>query len=230
MLSEYETRLTWLISFEKREGKSLYDFYNEKNALSLKEARLIVAQIVLGIEYLHSKEIIHGTLSVENILIGNNCKIKIMMDSTKMLFSNECNSDLNLSKYHQSWAMRTPPEVLLKKEITKETDFYALGIITYELTTGQLPFNEKDIYSIHKKILKSEPLSFFKIISFHDEDDFLDDDVNNSEEDVKNWEDFIYSLICLNQKKRLGVKGFDKIKQHPFLNSINFHQLQTQEY
>jgi serine/threonine protein kinase len=135
-----------------------------------------------------------------------------------------------VSKYHQSWAMRTPPEVLLKKEITKETDFYALGIITYELTTGQLPFNEKDIYSIHKKILKSEPLSFFKIISFHDEDDFLDDDVNNSEEDVKNWEDFIYSLICLNQKKRLGVKGFDKIKQHPFLNSINFHQLQTQEY
>lgn len=95
-------------------------------------------QVAEGLAYLHSKNVIHRDIKPENLMIGLNGEIKI--------------GDFGWSVYspeeRQSTLCGTPsyisPEMLLGKPHGKAVDVWALGVLAYEMVTGDEPFAGND--------------------------------------------------------------------------------------
>ena len=106
------------------------------------------------------------------------------------------------------------PEALFSQNYNYTVDFYALGVIGYELIFGKRPYS-----NIKRKDLKQEILSKEVQIKKHQ----LPEDF--SEECM----DFINKMIKRKQIERLGYKNIKKIFQHPWLLEVDFKNLYLQK-
>lgn len=104
------------------------------------------AQIVLIFQYLHSKDIVYRDLKPENLLLDAKGNIKM--------------TDFGFAKKveFRTWTLcGTPeyiaPEILLNKGHGKPVDWWALGILIYEMLAGAPPFVDDDPMGIYQKIL-----------------------------------------------------------------------------
>ncbi|MBL8891370.1 MAG: serine/threonine protein kinase [Planctomycetaceae bacterium] len=124
------------LEMEMVEGESLSSILARRGRLEWDVAVQFAIEIAEVLGYLHSKGLTHGKLTPEKILIVNG-KVKV--------------SDLRLNRIRRRrWdaqkraelevAAYLAPEQLLGKGVSPQADLYALGVIIYELVTGQLPF------------------------------------------------------------------------------------------
>jgi MAP/microtubule affinity-regulating kinase len=132
------------------EGMSLYS--KLKSAAGRRftemEARDIFRQILLGIQYCHSKNISHRDIKLENILITNNNEVKIIDFGFSTCYSPE-------TKLHSFCG--TPsymaPEIIAKKEYNgPSVDVWALGVLLYTMVTGSYPFKGENEHELYTKI------------------------------------------------------------------------------
>ncbi|HHE39396.1 MAG TPA: hypothetical protein ENL20_12635, partial [Candidatus Cloacimonetes bacterium] len=125
---------------EYYEGKTLRNFKFRKTSLELLYD--IIVQVCYALNALHSQNIIHKDLKLDNIaylLKDNKIDVKVMdYGFTKI--------DLERSKQKVSEILPyIAPEIYLNNEAVPESDFYSLGVILYKLTTGTLPFSIEKI-------------------------------------------------------------------------------------
>jgi MAP/microtubule affinity-regulating kinase len=144
-----DTRMNVNLVMEMCNGKSLYHYIKKKENMRLPEelCRIIFRQLVDGIAYLHSNDIVHRDLKLDNILIdpsdGNRIKI------IDFGFSIRASADQKLTLF-----CGTPhymdPDISRKKDYNGHAaDVWALGVILFILLTGKLPFFgefEQDLY------------------------------------------------------------------------------------
>ena len=121
---------------------NLSNLINKVN-LTQKDKEQIALGIISGIRHLHENKIVHRDLKSSNILIavrnGNDYIPKIADFGLSKQFS-----DLNNSQFSNSFnggsLLYAAPEQLSKTQIRKNVDLWSLGVILFELFTGQLPF------------------------------------------------------------------------------------------
>lgn len=104
-----------------------YIFDNDLTYYSIKK---IFYEIILGIQYLHSKDIIHCDLNLKNILINENNNIKISDFGMAKFLEN--NDSLNISD-EKGTLIYMAPEIKLTNTYSFKSDIYSLGIIYFEL-------------------------------------------------------------------------------------------------
>lgn len=146
------------IVMEYCKGGSLAQ-YVEKRGGNLSEQRVaeIIHKISMGIYYMNTYGIIHRDLKPENILMTDNTEnadVKIIdFGLGKIVGPNErCNEPLGTLLY-------VAPEVLKYTTYDKSVDIWSLGVITYNLLSGTLPFYEEDSKELVRQIM-NEPVSF----------------------------------------------------------------------
>jgi len=106
-------------------GINLYKYYKNNNIINIKS---FATQILNGLNFIHSFDIIHADLKPENILVNNlNCKI---IDLGSSFYENDKNN--LFSSYIQSRWYRSP-ETVDKSTITKKIDIWSFGCIIYEI-------------------------------------------------------------------------------------------------
>ena len=117
-------------------GGDLFVLLNKMGRMSEEQAKFYIAQIVLALEHLHNLDIIYRDLKPENILLDSSGYIKII--------------DFGFAKQTETGKRcvtlcGTPeylaPEVFLGRGYTSAVDFWALGILTWELVAGTAPWS-----------------------------------------------------------------------------------------
>ncbi len=150
----YQDRL--FISMKFIEGKSLETLIREQKQLGLQETVFFALQIGRGLKYIHEQGIIHRDLKPSNVMINKEGRI-FLSDFGISQMSN------SIRLTHTGMTMGTPeymaPEQCQGLEITPRSDMYSLGIILYEMLTGNPPFcNDKPLTIAWKQVHEPIPL------------------------------------------------------------------------
>ena len=144
----------YYIVMEYIEGKHLKNLLKKRGKLTLSEAVDIMLQITDGMACAHDSYIIHRDIKPQNIMILENGLVKITdfgiamaMNATQLT---QTNSVMGSVHY-------LPPEQASGQGSTLQSDIYSMGIVMYELITGELPFKGDNAVEIALKHLK-EPI------------------------------------------------------------------------
>ena len=127
-------------------------FINRK-PLNEYKTQIIMRQIINGMEYIYNNKVFHRDLKPQNILVTDNCIIKI----TDFGLAKECEEN-NLSDTICGSPIYMAPEILQNIKYNNKADIWSIGVIFYELLTGETPYKVKQynelIDSIKHKDIK----------------------------------------------------------------------------
>src|SRR5258708_7100972 len=184
--------------------------------------------LLSAIQYLHSVGIIHRDLKIENILLKESGHIAITDYDLSILSSDTLITKSFINPYTNKEDVVTEPNILMKgvrgtmeyltPEILNDVeynciiDWWAFGIIIYELLYGKTPFKECSHELIYYRINSG----YFTLNNMTPKNEVVSEDIN----------DLIIMLLQKECKDRLGyMGGGNEIKSHPFFKNVNFNTL-----
>jgi len=157
-LNEHEGQ--HFITMEYVPGEDLKSFIKRSGQVSIGKALSIGKQICLGLTEAHRLGVVHRDLKPSNIMIDKEGNAKIMdfgiARSTEAKGITEAGVIMGTPEYMS-------PEQVEGDEVDTRSDIYSLGVILYELVTGNAPFKGKTPISIafkHKTDTPQEPSEF----------------------------------------------------------------------
>jgi serine/threonine-protein kinase len=145
------------------EGEILSDRTHRLGQISVEETARLVTDVSAGLYLAHGLEIIHRDLKPENVMVcrqPNGTEYGVVMDFG---LAKERKAEGELRKLTATGIiLGTPafmsPEQLRGKPIDTRSDIYALGLMTYEMLTGRLPFQGRTQQEMVIARLRSEPI------------------------------------------------------------------------
>jgi len=149
------------LAMEYLEGETLQEVLARERAMSIDRVLLVMHQVCQGLDYAHSKGVIHRDIKPANIMIskphpslpGGEVTAKIM--------------DFGIAKAGGSLTqtgqvLGTPnymsPEQVRGKPLDGRSDLFSLGVVLYEMLTGEKPFAAQNVTTIIYKIVNEAPI------------------------------------------------------------------------
>jgi len=180
-------------------GGELFYHLRERGKFDEHTARFYAAEVIMALEYLHSSGIVFRDLKLENLVLSATGHIKL----TDFGFAK------NLEDTGRAFTLCGTPEYLAP-EIIRGTgynysvDWWALGVLLFEMLSGYSPFYSSSPLEIYKNVLSGR-------IRFPSEMDPV-------------AKDLLKGLLARDPRKRLGVvrNGMSGIRLHPFFNGIQW--------
>jgi predicted Ser/Thr protein kinase len=138
---------TYFLVMEFVEGPSLREQVRSP-LMNPKEALRMMVEICRAVEYAHSRGVIHRDLKPENILFDQQAGgLAKVTDFGLASFLDDANSRFNLTSTHVSMgtlSYMAPEQRVDAKNADKRADIFSLGVILYELLTGEVPLGTFD--------------------------------------------------------------------------------------
>ncbi|KAM3202363.1 phototropin-1 [Capsicum annuum] len=230
LYASFQTKTHICLITDYYPGGELFMLLDRQPTKVLKEdaARFYVAEVVVALEYLHCQGIIYRDLKPENVLLQSGGHVSLTDFDLSCLTS--CKPQLlvpeiNEKKKHQKGQqspifMAEPmrasnsfvgteeyiaPEIITGAGHTSAVDWWALGILLYEMLYGYTPFRGKTRQKTFTNILHKD-LKFPRSIQAS-----------------LQAKQLMYRLLHRDPKNRLGSReGANEIKQHPFFRGVNW--------
>lgn len=142
------------IVMEYIDGITLKDYIEQQGALSSKESIHFTTQILQALQHAHEKGIIHRDIKPQNIMLKNNGDIKVMDFGIARLSRSETRTmtDKAIGSVHY-----IAPEQAKGSQTDARADIYSVGVMLYEMLTGQLPFEADNAVSVAVMQLQVDP-------------------------------------------------------------------------
>jgi serine/threonine kinase 38 len=222
-------------------GGDFMSLLMKKDILSEPEARYYIAQLILAVESVHKLNCIHRDLKPDNLLICKDGTIKLSdfglskmadkivfpissdnEDKENMNSSNNLNNNQIMNKEDIKKARKnrllaystvgTPdyiaPEVFGQSGYGMEVDWWSVGVILFEMLVGYPPFFSENPSDTCQKIVR-----WTKNFS-------IPVDANLSME-----ADSLIRKLINHPDQRLGIRGVDEIKKHPFFRNFDWNKI-----
>ena len=146
------------IVMEYIRGRTLKQMIAQRGALSVSESIHIMMQLTSAICHAHAHHIIHRDIKPQNVLVKDDGTVKIT--DFGIAIANDA-VQLTLNNAVMGSAHYLAPETAQGKDATEQVDIYSLGIVFYELLTGDVPFHGKTPTEIAVKHLR-EPIPYVR--------------------------------------------------------------------
>jgi serine/threonine-protein kinase len=148
-------------TMEYVEGEPI-DEYCDKNNLSVEERLKIFITVCSAIQYAHHNLVIHRDIKPSNIMIKKDGTVKLLdFGIAKVLSEDTLNEGENLTQtgLHVMTPEYASPEQIKSEHVTTSTDIYSLGLVLYELLTGEKVHNIKNYSPVEmeKAICYTQP-------------------------------------------------------------------------
>ena len=144
----------YYITMELVNGKSLQSMLDADEKFSLPRLLGIMDQVCSALQFAHDHRVVHRDIKPANIMLTSDDFVKITDFGTAQI--------MQYGAAQQTSTMGTPgymsPEQIKGKAVDGRTDIFSLGVMLYEMTTGQKPFRGQDIATILYHILNEEPV------------------------------------------------------------------------
>ena len=196
-----EENTIWII-LEYFEYGNIMSYLNKINyPINEELISTIIQNILFGLLYLHSINIIHRDIKCQNLLLSDEGRVKISdfgISINKNVLN--CNNRVG-TPYWMS------PEVINRQRYNEKTDIWSLGIICYELVEGEPPYSEFKPNVVMKKIIEN-PIKGLK----------------NPEKYSNEFNDFVSLCLNVDYNKRPNIP---QLLEHKFIKksgSVKFLQ------
>lgn len=153
LIEVIETNTRMYIITDLAESGDLLEFIRKNGAVAEAQAKRLFKQLVLGITYVHSQDVVHRDLKCENLLLD---KEKNLIVSDFGFARDNLTSATGKKKlchtYCGSYAY-APPEIL--KGIAYDAtlaDVWSMGVILYTMVCGRLPFDDSNLRSLLQQV------------------------------------------------------------------------------
>ncbi len=142
-------RGTMHIIMEYVQGIDLYDLLEITPRLPVEIAAIIALQVARALDYAHFRGVIHRDIKPANIMISKHGEVKLMdfgiARDDKLSDLTETGTGLGTPSYMS-------PEQILGDKLDFRSDIFSLGIVLYQMATGQKPFVEDEARTVMQKI------------------------------------------------------------------------------
>ncbi|HWW17553.1 MAG TPA: serine/threonine-protein kinase, partial [Candidatus Saccharimonadales bacterium] len=142
------------ITMELVNGKSLQSLLDSGEKFPLPRLLRIMEQICSALQFAHDNKVVHRDIKPANILLTGDDWVKLTDFGTAKI--------MQYGVAHQTATTGTPsymsPEQVKGKAVDGRADIFSVGVMLYEMTTGQKPFRGQDLASVLYKILNEEPV------------------------------------------------------------------------
>lgn len=151
------------IVMEYVEGETLHERLHRLGMLPISEAVEIAIQVTRALEHAHRRNIVHRDITSKNVIItterGDHNIGTVKVVDFGIALSN-AQTRLTIPGQAMGTAYYISPEQLdesVGREVTLKSDIYSLGVVLYEMLTGQLPFQATSIQALYNQILNKQP-------------------------------------------------------------------------
>uniref|UniRef100_A0AAQ6AET8 Protein kinase C n=1 Tax=Amphiprion ocellaris TaxID=80972 RepID=A0AAQ6AET8_AMPOC len=199
----FQTKENLFFVMEYLNGGDLMFHIQNCHKFDLHRATFYAAEIICGLQFLHSRGIIYRDLKLDNVLLDSDGHIKI--------------ADFGMCKENMQDDSRTStfcgtpdyiaPEILLGQKYNSSVDWWSFGVLLYEMLIGQSPFHGRDEEELFQSIRTDNP-AYPQWLS-------------------KAAKDILVKLFVREPEERLGVKG--NIRQHSFFSSTDWNALEQRQ-
>ena len=183
-------------------GGELFGYLRRHNKFAEDQARFYAASVASAFDHIHSRFIIYRDLKPENLMLDDKGYLKVV--------------DFGLAKVvkGRTWTIcGTPeylaPEVVLSKGHSRGVDYWALGVLIFELVAGHCPFVGSDNMEIYKRIIENK-IEFPAHFS-------------------QPCREIVKDFTKASQLTRLGLRrpGFQAIRTHAWFEGFDWSALET---
>jgi serine/threonine protein kinase len=200
MIESFQTESAMFIAMEYAAAKDLFHMIHEHGALRLSQCRAFVVQTVLALDHVHAKGFVYRDLKPENLLVREDGYLRLTdFGFAKALRPGEraytvCGTPDYLA-----------PETLRQQGCTRAADFWAVGVLLFEMLTGYPPFHGQTHSELYRRITSGRMRAFPR--SF--------------DEDAA---DLVNKLLRQSEGERIGVgaDGIQRIRRHPFFKGFSW--------
>ncbi len=200
--------------------------------LTNEAALYLIAEIVLGVGFLHRRQVVHRDLKPDNILVSREGHAKIadfglsrkkqrnsqpFLDAINgsLASKSSINADMSFRPHQEKGMLYSPvgtqlylaPEVVLGMGYDFQIDWWSVGVMLYEFLMGKTPFEGQDVDDLYNNIISGLP--------DWPEDSPISPDVQS----------LISRLLEIDPNKRLGNSGGEEVKEHCSFDAIQWDKL-----
>ncbi|KIY72512.1 hypothetical protein CYLTODRAFT_417900 [Cylindrobasidium torrendii FP15055 ss-10] len=192
-----ETRIYFVMEYV---GGGDLMLHIQRKQFSLRQAKFYASEVLLALEYFHANGIIYRDLKLDNIMLSLDGHVKVGdygLCKEEMWYGNTTSTFCGTPEF-------MAPEILLEQRYGRAVDWWAFGVLTYEMLLAQSPFRGDDEDEIFDAILEDEPL--YPITMPRDAVAILQ------------------KLLIRDPSRRLGSgrEDAEEVKRQPFFKDVNW--------
>jgi serine/threonine-protein kinase len=142
------------IAMEYLHGRELRDILNDNKILPIGQVIDIISQVALGLSYAHEHEIVHRDIKPSNVMVIRDGHVKITDFGIARMASAAVRTQTGMVLGSPKYMS---PEQVMGKLTDQRSDIFSLGVMLYEMLTGQAPFMGENVNAIMYQTLNATP-------------------------------------------------------------------------